>query len=454
MAPKRFLPLIPLLLLLTMMPVRLLAQEPVVQALLFYSPTCPHCHDVIDNVLPPLKAQYGDQLQLVGIDTTKASGQQLYLAAYENFAAPETSQGVPVLLVGDTYLVGAVDIPAQFPAIIEVGLRNGGIPWPAVPGLREAIPNLPPDAGTETAAVSPSAALDSSTILADSLPAEASVTAEPASGFALAWIVLGGMLLALAYVGWRLLASRDTQSETQAQQSRLTGWLIPLLALAGLGVALYLAYIEITHSTCRLWTCGRLQHRTGQPLRGTLRRAHRCLWRTQLSGHPRSLGRTAIFRPAPSTLGRRWTGHSHGRWHHLFHLPYRPGTPCHKCRLRLVPQFRGHHDGSDACCHARRLAPTRRHGRKAVARLEAQRPYLGQHKAGRQPALLVLILAGCSLRSAETLTRSPRAASRRQTSRSTSAQRWCSHPDHPAGLLFPASPLPLRAPPPHPHHSP
>ena len=37
--------------------------QPVIRAILFYSPTCSHCENVIQNELPPLIDQYGDQLK-------------------------------------------------------------------------------------------------------------------------------------------------------------------------------------------------------------------------------------------------------------------------------------------------------------------------------------------------------------------------------------------------------
>ena len=48
------------------------AQEelPVVHAIMFYSPYCPHCEKVINQDLPPLFDQYGDQLVVVGIDVS------------------------------------------------------------------------------------------------------------------------------------------------------------------------------------------------------------------------------------------------------------------------------------------------------------------------------------------------------------------------------------------------
>jgi hypothetical protein len=44
-------------------------------------------------------------------------------------------QGVPRLIVGDRFMVGSLQIPQEFPGIVEQGLASGGIDWPAIPGL-------------------------------------------------------------------------------------------------------------------------------------------------------------------------------------------------------------------------------------------------------------------------------------------------------------------------------
>ncbi len=96
--------------------------EPVVRAVLFYSPTCPHCHKVLNDVLPPLAQQYGDQLQILLIDVTTPGGRELYLAAAKAIPIPEDKRGVPALIVGNTLLIGDKQIPEEFPGIIEQGL--------------------------------------------------------------------------------------------------------------------------------------------------------------------------------------------------------------------------------------------------------------------------------------------------------------------------------------------
>jgi len=117
-------------------------EQPVVRAVMFYSPSCPHCHVVLQEGLPPLVEKYGDQLQIMLIDVTTPGGQELYQAAARVIPIPENRRGVPALIVGDTLLVGDVDIPEQLPAIIDAGLAGDGIDWPAIPGLDRAIAQI------------------------------------------------------------------------------------------------------------------------------------------------------------------------------------------------------------------------------------------------------------------------------------------------------------------------
>jgi len=100
--------------------------HPTVRAVLFYSPTCGHCENVIQNVLPPLLEQYGDQLEIVAINTTLSGGQQLYQATIEKFEVPDNRLGVPMLIVANTVMVGADEIPSLFPSIIAATLESDG----------------------------------------------------------------------------------------------------------------------------------------------------------------------------------------------------------------------------------------------------------------------------------------------------------------------------------------
>ena len=239
-----------------------------VRAVLFYSPTCPHCHTVINETLLPMMEQYGERLEMIGIDITQPGGAALYEASTEQFKVPAEMQGVPRLVVGDRFMVGSLQIPQEFPGIVEQGLASGGIDWPAIPGLAEA---LAAGQQAEEAAQTPTPAAEAeaarsgnrhsrpcrhahclrwSPSAPKSMPpidTAAAPTGMPEGGW-LAAALLGGMLLALLYAVVRIWPARQGLFQSgQPLTAAITSPLIPLLAVLGLGVAGYMAYIEITH---------------------------------------------------------------------------------------------------------------------------------------------------------------------------------------------------------------
>ncbi|HNS03736.1 MAG TPA: vitamin K epoxide reductase family protein [Anaerolineae bacterium] len=225
------------------------ADAPVVRAVLFYSPTCPHCHTVINETLLPMMEQYGDKLVVIGVNITEPGGQALYTASTQQFQVPDELQGVPRLVVGDRFLVGSVQIPQEFPGIVEQGLADGGIDWPAIPGLAEALaanqaaqesaaPSAP---AAEEAAAAP--APEAAPAVSEALPPVEQIAAPagmPEGGW-LAAALLVGMALALLYAILRIWPARHALAAAAGSP-----W-IPLLAVLGLAVSTYLAYVEISH---------------------------------------------------------------------------------------------------------------------------------------------------------------------------------------------------------------
>jgi len=225
---SRALRLVSLVILIALLlPSAAFAQAPVVRAILFYSPACSHCKTVIQEVLPPLFETYGDQLSMIGIDVTVPEGSELYASAIATFGVPEERRGVPMLFVGDVVLVGSGEIPETFPGIIDRGMAQGGIDWPAIPGLPEMLAAM--QAGAESPAPTPAAPQS----VAERLQ-------QDPLGNSLAIVVLIGMLLSLIAVAWRW-AMRAPVSE-----SRIAIWISPVLAAAGLAIAAYLTLIELT----------------------------------------------------------------------------------------------------------------------------------------------------------------------------------------------------------------
>lgn len=254
------------------------AQEAVVRAVLFYSPSCSHCHYVITETFPPLAEKYGDQLHLVGVDVSSEGGSALFNSAIESLKIPLENQAVPMLIVGETVLLGSLDIPEKFPGMIEQGLAEGGLDWPAIPGLLEAL-----EAGTSESDATPTQVAASSTEIPAGSILTATVSPEPTrsedirntrppavidsglispddpeiglvnrvamdpAGNTLSILVLVGLLVTI-YRGIRVLRMRTVWKRT----IRPSAW-IPVLCAAGMVVAGYLSFVETAQVTA---VCG------------------------------------------------------------------------------------------------------------------------------------------------------------------------------------------------------
>jgi uncharacterized membrane protein len=214
----------------------------VVHAVLFYSPSCPHCHQVMTVDLPPLRSRYGERFQLAQFDVTQPLGQRLYQAAIETLGVPSDRTGVPTLIVGDEVLVGSVEIPELLPGLIEDALAVGGNDWPAIDGLREAIgvplpATAPPDG--------PPAADSSADLSLDAIGAR--LGRDPAGST----IAIGVLIVLLAAVARAAAVLRSARGMRMPGR-RPSPW-VGGVALAGLLVAAYLASVELSGSTA---ACG------------------------------------------------------------------------------------------------------------------------------------------------------------------------------------------------------
>jgi uncharacterized membrane protein len=235
--------------------------DAVVRAVLFYSPNCGHCHLVITETLPPLFEKYGNQLDMIGIDVTQPAGQALFLAVLQHFNLE--SGGVPFLVIGDTFLVGSVDIPEKFPGLIDQYLAQGGVDWPSIPGLAEAMaPAQPaettsPIVSTPTSpaaivAASPKPLAPNPTPTTGLLITSAHASSLGANfahdplGNSLAVFVLAEMIFTLGAAV--VFFFRQPAGNHTLGRSARWNWLIPVLCLVGLGVAGYLAFVETTQA--------------------------------------------------------------------------------------------------------------------------------------------------------------------------------------------------------------
>lgn len=220
------------------------AQSPSVFAVLFYSPSCGHCQKVIQEDLPPLLEQYGDQVSILAINVSAPVGQQLYQDAVQQFKIPDERIGVPCLIVGDTVLVGSGEIPEVFPQIIDQGLSAGGISWPNIPGLQEIIPPAQSstiDNDTNPESIDTISDQPVSDLVEENLRIEQRFR-QDLIGNTVAVFVLLGMAGSLIGFGYRVFNAPVKETTIWP------AWVIPALAVVGIIIAGYLSYVEITHT--------------------------------------------------------------------------------------------------------------------------------------------------------------------------------------------------------------
>jgi uncharacterized membrane protein/thiol-disulfide isomerase/thioredoxin len=190
------------------------AQTPVVYIVYFYTPTCPNCKIVSEETLPPLRERYGDQLRFLEIDISRPDGNAIFQAAVDRFNIPGERKGVPLMIVGETVMVGSNEIPAQLPDLIESQLAAGGVDLPDLPNI-EAWASRP----------QPEPTLDER-------------WARDPAGNTLAVVLLVAMSLMLLFV------SRPARWQERLAR-RVPFWATFAVEAVGLGAALYLTITEL-----------------------------------------------------------------------------------------------------------------------------------------------------------------------------------------------------------------
>jgi uncharacterized membrane protein len=138
------------------------AQGQTVRAVLFFSPTCGHCHAVITRYLPVLFSNHGGvprmvvdttvpeaervaylftngRLEILVVNAALPKGSALYEASTVSQNVPPSRSGVPRLVIGDTVLVGSVEIPERTDQLVQQAMARGGLGWPSVAGLEELV---------------------------------------------------------------------------------------------------------------------------------------------------------------------------------------------------------------------------------------------------------------------------------------------------------------------------
>jgi uncharacterized membrane protein len=206
------------------------SEQPVVHAVLFFSNGCPYCNEVLTNTLPPIQDQYQSQLSLVLIEVGTLQDINNLYALGDALGLTKEQVAVPFLLVDRTPLIGVDEIKNQFLSLIDKYLASGGLEYPDIPLLNEMLPKA--------------VAFTSYDPYLHLVPPTKTVSQTTST--ALAWGIMAIMIIALILM--ILMVVRAFQGKPLKE---VKGWLdmaIPILSIIGLGVSIYLTYVEVTHT--------------------------------------------------------------------------------------------------------------------------------------------------------------------------------------------------------------
>ena len=109
--------------------------DPVVRIVYFTAESCLHCNAIVDEVLTPLQAEYGDQMQIKTVEISDPANYEMLIRAEEMFDVTSDERGLPTLIIDGQVLIGEDAIRGQLSCLLDTCLGAGGTSWPDIPGL-------------------------------------------------------------------------------------------------------------------------------------------------------------------------------------------------------------------------------------------------------------------------------------------------------------------------------
>jgi cytochrome c biogenesis protein CcdA/glutaredoxin len=104
-----------------------------VHGLYFYSQDCPHCLEVLNNLLLPMQDEFGTKLDIRLVEIDYADNYELLINSEEHFNVKAEERAIPTLIIDNQILIGQDVIEADLRGIVENGILSGGIDWPDIP---------------------------------------------------------------------------------------------------------------------------------------------------------------------------------------------------------------------------------------------------------------------------------------------------------------------------------
>lgn len=108
-------------------------EQPVARAVLFWMDGCPHCRQVMEEVMPALADRFGAQLDVHLVEVETADEVDLLFQTAHDLGLTLDEIDVPLLVMGGQVLVGD-EIADRLHGMVEEALAAGGVDWPVLLG--------------------------------------------------------------------------------------------------------------------------------------------------------------------------------------------------------------------------------------------------------------------------------------------------------------------------------
>ncbi len=109
--------------------------EGAVGAYYFYANDCPHCLEMLEDLILPMTAEYGDHLDVRLLEIGKPEYYEAMLVIESYFGVAPSERGIPTLVIDNEILIGESEIRGSFSALVAEGVEGGGIPFPDIPDV-------------------------------------------------------------------------------------------------------------------------------------------------------------------------------------------------------------------------------------------------------------------------------------------------------------------------------
>jgi cytochrome c biogenesis protein CcdA/glutaredoxin len=101
----------------------------------FYANDCPHCIEVLENIISPALEENKELLDIRLLEISIPEYYEAMLIIESHFNVEASQRSIPTLVVGDQIFIGQSEIEENFSALVENGIEEGGIPFPEITGI-------------------------------------------------------------------------------------------------------------------------------------------------------------------------------------------------------------------------------------------------------------------------------------------------------------------------------